>query len=122
MMETRTRWQDWVNLFLGLWLFFTPFFGFGLMTGAPAYNGYIFGAMIASLSILALARPQAWEEWINLVIGLWLIVAPFVLFGYLAGSVMMWNSIVIGLLVGGDALWAMASRPMGPTHHMPHHA
>ncbi len=120
-METRTRWQDWVNLLLGLWLFFTPFFGFGMMTGAAALNGYIFGAIIVVLSIVALFQPQFWEEWINLFIGLWLIIAPFVL-GYAVGMFFMWNSVIVGLLVGGAAVWAMYARPTGPTHHVPHHA
>jgi hypothetical protein len=120
-METRTRWQDWVNLLLGLWLFFTPFFGFGMMTGAAALNGYIFGAIIVVLSIVALFQPQFWEEWINLFIGLWLIFAPFAL-GYAVGMFFMWNSVIVGLLVGGAAVWAMYARPTGPTHHVPHHA
>lgn len=122
-MQTGSRWQDWLNLFLGLWLFITPLlFGFGAMTDAVAVNGYIFGALIAVLSAIALVRPRVWEEWINLIIGLWLIVSPLALFGYAAAGTLMWSSVIVGLLVGGDAVWAMASRPIGPTPHMPHHA
>lgn len=121
METTRTRWQDWVNLLLGLWLFFSTYLSVATMGEAAAINGFIFGAIIAVMSIVALFQPQFWEEWINLFIGLWLLFAPFAL-GYAVGM-LMWNSIVVGLLVGGIAVWAMArKRPMGPTHHVPHHA
>ncbi len=28
-METKQRWQDWLNLILGIWLLSAPFFGIG---------------------------------------------------------------------------------------------
>ena len=120
-VSRNTRWQDWVNLFLGLWLFFAPFFGVGIMVSEAAYSGYVFGIIIAVLSVIALFRPRGvWEEWINLVIGLWLIVAPFALVGFMGP--LMWNSVIVGLLVSGVAVLAMATRPVDPTHHIPHHA
>ncbi|MFZ5589994.1 MAG: SPW repeat domain-containing protein [Pseudomonadota bacterium] len=69
IMETKQRWQDWINLILGLWLLVAPFLGVGLHADAAAWNSYIFGAIIALLSAAALGKPQAWEEWTNLVIG-----------------------------------------------------
>jgi hypothetical protein len=49
------------------------------------------------LSIAALAAFTVWEEWINLVVGLWLIVSPWVL--HFAGTTAMYVSVVIGALV-----------------------
>lgn len=122
-MKDRHAWQDGVNMLLGMWLFLAPFFGLGPMHGLIAWNSYVFGALIAFFSGLALYRQQLWEEWISLVIGVWLIIAPFAL-GF-AGGALMWNSIVIGLLIGGDALLAMLARHMdtvdasheGHAHH-----
>lgn len=109
-----TRWQDWVNLILGIWLFLAPVFMLAPTgTGVVAWNGYIFGAAVVVFSIWALAQPQRWEEWINLLIGVWLIIAPFVL-GFTGHTGAMWNHIVVGIIVGGDALWAMAMP--SPTH------
>ena len=99
------RWQDWVTLILGLWLFIMPFGGLLPTDSAAAVNGYIFGAIIAAVSAAELFWEQIWEEWVDVVIGLWLIVAPFVL-GFTHDSTAMWSSIVIGLFVAGDALWA----------------
>lgn len=116
----KQRWQDWLNLILGLWLLTAPFFGVGATTGAAAWDGYIFGAIVALLSGWALRQPQAWEEWLNLVIGLWLIAAPFVL-GFTTETAALWNHVVVGLVVGADALWAALARPPVHPRH-PHHA
>jgi hypothetical protein len=105
------RWQDWVNLVLGAWLFFSPFFGIGGPEGPAAWNSYIFGLAISILAALTLAQPQKWEEGVNLVIGLWLIVAPFAL-GFANDPGATWNHVIVGLLTGGDALWALLQPPL----------
>jgi len=99
------RWQDWTNLLLGAYLVLAPFFGIGAVNDVAAINSYLTGTAVAIFAIAALARRQLWEEYTNLVLGLWLIVAPFALgFTNLAGP--MWNQIVVGVLVGGAALGA----------------
>jgi hypothetical protein len=115
-MESKQRWQDWVNLALGIWLFVAPFVGLSMLDTTAAWNSYIFGAIIAVLAATALRQPQRWEEWTNLVIGLWLIVAPFVL-GFGTQTAAMWNHVVVGIIVGGDALWAALARPPEQPHH-----
>ena len=104
----RGLWQDWVNLVLGAWLLISPFLGVGATNEAAIWNAYIAGVLIMVFAWAALARPQRWEEWLNLAVGAWLIVSPFVLgYAYLGGAT--WNHIIVGLLVGADALWAMRS-------------
>ncbi len=99
------RWQDWTNLLLGAYLVLAPFFGIGTVNDVAAINSYLTGTAVAILAIAALARRQLWEEYTNLILGLWLIVAPFALgFTNLAGPTM--NQIVVGILVGGVALGA----------------
>lgn len=116
------RWQDWLNLALGAWLFVMPFFGVVPMASPAAVNGFFFGSVIAVISVAALVKEQPWEEWVNGVIGLWLIAAPFVL-GFTLGGVAMWSSVIIGLFIVGDALWAaLTTRPADPTNHAPHQA
>lgn len=115
-METKQRWQDWVNLILGIWLFVSPFFGIGVVSSIAAWNGYLFGVVIAGLSIWALIKPQAWEEWINLGVGVWLLVS-LVFPGYIVANSVMWNQIVVGLIVGADAIWAALSKRHTPMQH-----
>ena len=38
-------------------------------------------------------------------------VAPFALSFYQTEAVAAWNQVILGLLIGGDAIWALAQRP-----------
>ncbi len=69
---------DVVNLILGAWLFAAPWL-YGFASGAAGWNAWIMGALIALVAIAALAAFAEWEEWINLVLGLWVLVAPWAL-------------------------------------------
>jgi len=112
------HWQDGTSLLLGAWLVLSPFFGIGAIGDVAAINSYLTGTAVVIFSIVALARPQLWEEYSNLVLGLWLIAAPFALgFTNLVGP--MWNQIIVGLLVGGPALAAtlQKSAPMAGHGH-----
>ncbi len=107
----RSIWQDWVNLILGVWLIVAPWVGVGPANGFVAWNSYIPGVIVAVFALVALARPQKWEEWINLIVGVYLIVSPFV-FGYTGFVQAAWNHVIVGLLIAGDAIWAASVRPM----------
>ncbi len=108
------RWQDYTNILLGVWLVLTPLFGIGAVSDVAAINSYLTGAAVAIFAIAALARPQMWEEYINLVLGLWLILAPFAL-GFTNLAAPMWNQIIVGLLIGGAALLVTLQKSTPPT-------
>ena len=116
MEWSRAKLCDVMNLFLGTILFFSPWL-FGLSAGAPRQTASIIGLLIAVLSIAALAAFAIWEEWFNLIAGLWLIVAPWLL-GFQDSNAMMID-VVIGSLVAGLAafeIWlAVDHRQGGPT-------
>lgn len=100
------RWQDWVALVLGLWLLASPWLlGYSALQAA-SWNAVILGVGIAVFAAAALAKPAAWEEWINLAMGAWLVISPWVL-GFSDAAVATWNQVIVGLLVGVDAAWAM---------------
>ena len=113
-MQTK-RWQDWVMLILGVWLFVSPFWmpAYASTTSVAAWNSYILGVLVVIFAWSAIARPQPWEEWVNLVLGIWLIIAPFVLAFYRGEPGAAWNQVVLGILIGADAIWALTqfSRP-----------
>jgi uncharacterized RDD family membrane protein YckC len=69
---------DVANLFLGMILFFSPWL-FSLPAGAQWQTASIIGIFIAVLSVAALAAFAVWEEWLNLIAGLWLMVSPWLL-------------------------------------------
>jgi SPW repeat len=91
---------DVVNLFLGTILFFSPWL-FSLSLGTPRQTDAIAGLLIAVLSIAALTAFAIWEEWLNLIAGLWLIASPWVL-GFQDSDAMTVH-VVIGAVVAALA-------------------
>src|SRR4051812_42776038 len=112
---TNAKLCDVVNLILGAALFFSPWI-FGFDAGAESQNAMISGIIIAVLSVAALAAFAIWEEWLSLIVGLWVIVPPWAL-GF-QGSTAMSVHVVIGLAVAVLAaieLCLMYQRPPRPT-------
>jgi hypothetical protein len=87
-------------------LFFSPW-EFNLSVGAQWQTASIVGILIAVLSIAALAAFAVWEEWLNLIAGVVLIVAPWLL-GF-QNSDAMTIDVAIGVIVAalaGFEVWA----------------
>jgi hypothetical protein len=103
---------DVVNLILGMILFFSPWL-FDLSAGAQWQTASTIGIFIAVLSIAALAAFAVWEEWLNLVAGLALIVSPWLL--DFQNSDAMTIDVMIGAVVAALAaveIWlATGERP-----------
>jgi hypothetical protein len=62
------------------------------------------------LGALALLRPRPWQAWAALGIAGWLLIAPFVLQLYRDVGAATLNHIVVGVLVGLDAVGLLATR------------
>lgn len=121
-MDTdRNRWQDWLMLVLGAWLFFSPFFmAYGSIGDPAALNAFIVGAAVGLFAIWSIYAPgRTWEGWISLLLGGWLVFAPFLFGFYGTAQVAAWNSIAIGALIVADAIWTIAGRhpPATLVHH-----
>jgi hypothetical protein len=113
------RWQDWVELVLGIWLVISPWVvGFADMEAART-NAVILGVAIVVYSLIELGVPKAWEEWVSAAMGLWLVISPFVL-NFSQHTAATWNTIAVGVLTLVFALWALskdfAHRPHVPGH------
>ena len=103
------RWQDWINLFLGVWLLVSPWaLGYGQTTAA--WNAYVLGAGIVAFAAIAAYMPRAWEEVITMLLGIWLFASPFVL-GFAGMPVVARHTMVVGALVTLLAAWAVARDP-----------
>lgn len=114
--QSKERWRDWVILVLGVWL--SPWilgFAAGAWVGAEqamagptaaAWNAWVVGVVIAGLAIWAIAMVAQWQDWLSGILGLWLVIAPWVLgFGNLAAAA--WISVIVGLLVLAFAAWEL---------------
>jgi hypothetical protein len=105
---------DVVNLIFGAWLFASPWV-YGFVDGVAGWNAWIMGALIALVAIAALAAFAEWEEWINLVLGLWVLVAPWAL-GFTQNTSAMGNHVVVGIVVAVLAAIELWLVHRGPPH------
>jgi hypothetical protein len=80
-MRETVQWTSGINVVAGLWLIIAPFVLGYEDIQAALWNDVLVGIMVAAFAVARLARPlmnPSWS-WINALLGLWLIVAPFVL-------------------------------------------
>jgi hypothetical protein len=104
---TSKRWQDWTNAVLGLWMLASPsLLGFAVV-GSPAMRAaWILGLAIVAFAGIAVYMPKAWEEALNIILGICLLVSPWAL-GYSDQVRPTMNAVIVGLLVTALAVWAM---------------
>ncbi len=105
-MIKMTRWQDWAELVLGIWLAASPWVLQFADMELVAWNAWLTGAAVIILSLIELYLPKFWEELVSVLLGLWLVVSPFVL-KFRADETVSWNAILVGLLIVAFAVWAM---------------
>lgn len=116
-MERRNEaYIDWMNLVLGIALLISPWI-LGFAEGVAMTNALAAGIVIGLIAIAALVSFAQWEEWINLLLGVWVLISPWVLgFTGIAGA--MWTHVVIGLAVAVLAaieLWLVMRHPPART-------
>ena len=111
---TEQRWQDAVLVFIGGWVLLSPWiipYVLGSsVTGAVAWSHYITGLMIAATGIVAFGAYQIWEEWVNILLGLWLLISPWVL-NFTHVTVFTWNAVAAGAIVLTLSAWALLTAP-----------
>jgi hypothetical protein len=92
---------------------------FGYHIGSPPQvNEFFVGALIFVLALLCAVNPSAssWLSWVNVVLGMWLIVSPYLL-GYSNLEIARWNENILGVIVVGLGVWsALASRGRPSAH------
>lgn len=107
------RWQDWVTLVLGIWLFFSPWLlGFYSQMPVASWSFFVVGVAFVVFAAFALNLRTLWEEWVDLALGAWMVISPWVL-GFDGISRARDNAVVIGLAVAMASLWALADRHWG---------
>jgi len=110
MMNTTWRKEtlfDIVNAVVGTFLFASPWlFGFATEQAA-SWNAWLSGIVVAGLAIAALASFMEWEEWMTLVVGLWVVASPW-LVAFSGIATAMWLHVIAGAIVAiaaGVRLW-----------------
>lgn len=102
------RWRDWGCLLLGAWLFISPWvMEYPSEMLNATWNAHILGIAIVVFSAFAVYMPRTWEEGINIALGIWMIISPWVL-GFASYRDVTTNAVVVGFLVTALAVWSMA--------------
>jgi hypothetical protein len=98
-----------INVMLGIWLIISTFAIAGF-NHAGKSNNVLIGILVAVVGIVRVFddKHTVWS-WFNELLGLWLIISPFVL-GFSTEKVALLHNIFVGLLVGILA-WSRAFHP-----------
>jgi FtsH-binding integral membrane protein len=107
-MKNFKHWQDPVNAVLGVALVVSPWvLDYSSETFAMS-NAVVIGLALVAAALGAMLAPQAWEEWTEAVLGLWMVISPWML-AYSHVQVAMYAAVVVGLIVVLLALWTLAT-------------
>ena len=99
-------WQDVVNLVLGAWLIISPWIMDYSNAGMAAGDAWLLGVGVVIVSLLALISPDVWEEWLNLLLAVFVLISPITV-GFIHQDAAVWNSVVISVLIGISAVWGL---------------
>jgi hypothetical protein len=91
-------WTLAASTLLGLWMMFAPL-ALGTLGTAAATGSQTAGALIITIAVIAMGEPIRSVRFLNILLGLWLIAAPWVLSG--AGTASTVNGLLAGLLLTG---------------------
>lgn len=96
----RARWASIANIVAGLWMIAAPFVLNFENDNFAQWNHVIVGAAVALIALVRASDPdhRVSMSWTNVVLGVWMIAAPFVL-GYSDVNDAQTNSIIMGAVV-----------------------
>jgi hypothetical protein len=99
---------NWLTLILAVWLFISPWVLQSASMGNFAWDAWIVGVLVALLSLGALYQVTEWEDWGNLILGLWLFISPWVL-GFSGTIAAAWDGWIVGILVAAISIWGITA-------------
>ncbi|SRR5581483_2445648 len=77
-LNTKENVIDIANVVLGVCLALAPWALNFTADATAAWNAWITGTAITLVALGALVAFTQWEEWINLALGVWAVIAPWV--------------------------------------------
>jgi SPW repeat len=99
-LENQSK-SSWLNVLLGIWVIVSPFV-LNYRVPRVVWSDVVAGALVLVIALVRASTHQQGWSWINLVLGIWIIISPFVL-GFLSEAE-MWNNIALGIIIGAIAL------------------
>jgi hypothetical protein len=114
MKTDKSKIAGGISLIAGLWLaIYAIAVGAGMVS-----NLFIVGAIVAIAGLVELYSVESTKfiSWVNGILGAWLLISPMFLAGLTVTA--MWNSVILGLIILGVAVWSgmSSSSTMGMGH------
>lgn len=108
-MKEQIRTARGLNVLAGIWLIISPYV-LGFSGSMAATNAIIVGIIVGVLALIGATSPESvlWTSWINIVLGVWMIISPFIL-GFTGGAVVI-NSIILGIIVIALSAWGSSTK------------
>ncbi len=101
------RWQDWASVMVGIWLVASPWQLEFTLNLPEKGNACGLGAALIIFNLISACRKvDEGQEILNILMGIWLIMAPFAFSFYTDKNVSL-NLIVSGVVVTVLASWQM---------------
>jgi hypothetical protein len=85
-----------------------------------SWNFFVVGIAMIVFAVLAMNRRGVWGEWANFILGIWMIMSPWIV-GFSANAAARANAVVFGVLAAAVSVWAYYDRHgHGGTHAITH--
>jgi VIT1/CCC1 family predicted Fe2+/Mn2+ transporter len=114
-MSQQVKVLSGINIVLGAWLIIAPFL-LSSTDMVARWDSIVVGAVVLILAWIRAANPMNGPglSWINAILGVWLIVAPWVLgFSNMTGST--WNAVIVGIGIAVFGAWSALATPTQAT-------
>ncbi len=114
-MESQVKVASGISFLFGIWLIISPFVvGFSTLSAMAMWDAVIVGIIVAILSAIRFFAPANGTalSWINALLGLWMIISPFVLaLSGVAGVTV--DFVIVGIAFIVFNVWAALVHPVG---------
>lgn len=100
-----------LNFLAGIWIIISAWVYGAIYTSGSAWNSIIIGIVIAVFAAIRFFSPRSAVglSWINALLGIWMIISPWV-YGYVnTNEARMWNSVIFGIIVLILGVWSAAA-------------
>jgi hypothetical protein len=99
-------WTLCASTLLGVWVMFSP--SVFRTQAAAADNAHLVGALVVTIAVISMAEVVRVGRWLNVVLGVWLLISPWLLSGTSPGQ--RWDDVLVGAAIGILSAFRVAVR------------
>ncbi len=113
-MESQVKVASGISFLFGIWLIISPFvLGFSTLSMVAMWDAVIVGIIVAILSAIRFFNPMSSPalSWIDALLGLWMIVSPFILAVSGVAGVTV-DFVIVGIAFVVFNVWAALVHPV----------